>query len=142
RRGPPHHRPTSGSRPGIPAGRRGEGRSRYLIQKVPRVPAAEGRGLPAPAGGEGARRSALVEGPADPVVPAQDVDGPLEVLVLVRRVPPGERLRVLTPRVVDEKQVGEEGGEALPVRHVHLHSAADLARVLLEGRGEEDGPKA
>ena len=43
---------------------------------------------------------------------AQDVDRQLDVLVLVGRVAPGEAARVLAPGVVDQQQVGEEGGEA------------------------------
>ena len=64
------------------------------------------------------------------------------MLVLVRRVAPGEALLVLAPRVVDQQQVRQEGREAPAVRDVDLHAVAQRVRVLLEGGGEGRGAEA
>ena len=78
----------------------------------------------------------------DAVGAAEDVEGPLDLLVLVRRVAPGEAALVLPPRVHDQQEIGEPGGEPPAVGDVDLHAAAGPARVLLERGREEHRPEA
>src|SRR5207247_10854762 len=95
-----------------------------LIQQVLRAAAAEARQPRLPSGGQPPRRDPLVGEAAELVAAEEDVDRPLDVLVLVRRIAPREARAVLALGVEAQQQIRQLPREARAVPDMHLHASA------------------
>src|SRR6266545_382949 len=102
------------------------------IKQVGPAGAGEASQVPAPRALEAPERAPALDGAADGIAPAQQIDGQPLSLELVGWAPPAKEPR-LAAGLDDQREVGREGLEAPGVGDVELDALAELPRVLVEG---------
>src|SRR6185436_903624 len=116
--------------------------ARSRVEEIGPARAGEAPEAVPPARGEPRQRPAALDVTADLRPAAEEIDGQALPLELVGRPPPAEAPAGLTPRLRDERDIGEVGPESRAVGDVHLHALAAAPAPLVEGGLEGGGPEA
>src|SRR5712691_4656770 len=102
------------------------------IEEMRTALAREPREVCPPRALEAGEGNVALDGAADRVTPAEEIDWPALPLELIGRTAPAEVTRRLAAPFDDQREVGREGLETRGIGDVDLHTLAEVAPVLVK----------